>query len=90
MTGARSQLMMLIVLGVAAFLVLFSGGSYTKPYGSVGGQIALADRARHVPRRRSCGSASWPGPEPPSRFLPHTGQRMDEVELRIVASLTGG
>lgn len=83
------QLMMLIVLGVAGFLVLFSGGSYTKPYGTVGGQITLL-----IVLAMFLASFLWirklAGSRPPSRFLPHTGQRMDEAELRIVASLTGG
>ena len=83
------QLMLLIVLAVATFLVLFSGGSYTAPYRSVDGQIVLAVvlgmfAASFVWIRRLAAST------PPNRFLPHTGQRMDHLELQIVADLTGG
>jgi tight adherence protein B len=82
------QLMLLIVLGVAAFLVLFSGGSYTKPYNSVAGQVVLL-----IVLGMFLASFLWirklAGSRPPSRFLPHAGERMDPVELQIVASLTG-
>jgi Flp pilus assembly protein TadB len=82
------QLMLAIVLAVATFLVLFSGGSYTKPYGTVGGQLVLA-----IVLAMFTTSFLWirklAGARPPSRFLPHTGQRMGEIELRIVATLTG-
>ena len=82
------QLMLLIVLGVATFLVLFSGGSYTEPYNSFGGQIALA-----IVLGMFTVSFLWirklAGSRPPSRFLPHTGQQIDGVEVRIVANLTG-
>jgi Flp pilus assembly protein TadB len=82
------QLMLLIVLGVATFLVLFSGGSYTKPYNSFAGQVALA-----IVLAMFTVSFLWirklAGSKPPSRFLPHSGQQMDDVEVRIVANLTG-
>lgn len=82
------QLMMVIVLGVATFLVLFSGGSYTKPYGTLSGQLVLA-----IVLVMFASAFAWirklAGARPPSRFLPRSGQRMDDVELRIVATLTG-
>jgi len=82
------QLMLAIVAGVAVFLSLFSGGSYTAPYRSVNGQIALAVvlamfAAAFVWIRRLAGS------RPPSPFLPRAGQRLDAVELQLVAHLTG-
>lgn len=80
--------MLVIVMAVATFLVVFSGGSYTEPYNSVGGQIVLL-----IVLGMFAISFLWirqlAGGRPPSRFLPRVGQRMDEVELRIVASLTG-
>jgi energy-coupling factor transporter transmembrane protein EcfT len=82
------QLMLVIVLAVATFLVVFSGGSYTKPYSSVAGQGVLL-----IVLGMFTVSFVWirklAGARPPSRFLPRAGQRMDEVELRIVATLTG-
>jgi tight adherence protein B len=82
------QLMMVIVLAVATFLVIFSGGSYTKPYGTVGGQLVLA-----IVLAMFTTSFLWirklAGARPPSPFLPRSGERMGEVELRIVANLTG-
>ena len=83
------QLMLLIVLAVATFLVLFSGGSYTAPYRSVDGQIVLA-----VVLGMFAASFVWirklAATKPPNRFLPRAGQRMDQLELQIVANLTGG
>lgn len=82
------QLMLLIVLAVAVFLVLFSGGSYTRPYDTVDGQIVLA-----IVLGMFALSFLWirklAGSRPLSRFL-HSGQQMDQVEMRIVANLTGG
>jgi tight adherence protein B len=82
------QLMLLIVLAVAIFLVLFSGGSYTAPYRSVDGQLVLA-----VVLGMFAASFVWirklAASKPPNRFLPHTGQRMDQLELQIVVDLTG-
>jgi hypothetical protein len=80
--------MLLIVLAVATFLVLFSGGSYTKPYNSVAGQAVLL-----IVLGMFLGSFLWirklAGSRPPSAFLPRAGVRMDQVELQIVAGLTG-
>lgn len=83
------QLMLAIVAGVAVFLSLFSGGSYTAPYRSLSGQLALAVvlamfAAAFVWIRKLAGS------RPPSPFLPRTGQRLDAVELQLVAHLSGG
>lgn len=83
------QLMLAIVAGVAIFLSLFSGGSYTAPYRSLHGQIALAVvlamfAAAFVWIRRLAGS------RPPTPFLPRAGQRLDTVELRLVTYLSGG
>lgn len=83
------QLMLAIVAGVAVFLSLFSGGSYTAPYRSVNGQIALA-----VVLAMFAAAFLWirklAGSRPPSPFLPKAGQRLDVVELQLVANLTGG
>lgn len=82
------QLMMVIVLAVATFLVMFSGGSYTRPYGTSAGQLVLA-----IVLAMFTTSFLWirklAGARPPSPFLPQSGQRMDEIELQIVATLTG-
>jgi tight adherence protein B len=83
------QLMLVIVLAVATFLVLFSGGSYTAPYRSLNGQIALL-----VVLAMFATSFLWirklAATKPPNRFLPHAGQQMEPIELQIVANLTGG
>jgi Flp pilus assembly protein TadB len=82
------QLMLLIVLAVASFLVLFSS-SYTAPYRTVNGQLALTI----VLGLFAC-SFVWiralAGSRPPARFLPTAGQPVDPVDVRIVAGLTGG
>lgn len=82
------QLMLGIVMLVATFLAVFSGGSYTKPYRSVSGQLVLLIvlglfTIAFVWIRKLAAA------RPPSRYLPRPGQRMDEVELRIIAALTG-
>lgn len=80
------QLMLAIVAGVAVFLSLFSGGSYTAPYRSLSGQLALA-----VVLAMFATAFVWirklAGSRPPSPFLPRTGQRLDAVELQLVAHL---
>jgi len=82
------QLMLLIVLAVASFLVLFSS-SYTAPYRTVNGQLALTI----VLGLFACSFVwirSLAGSRPPARFLPTVGQPVDPLEVRIVAGLTGG
>ena len=80
------QLMMGIVLAVATFLVMFSGGSYTRPYGTPAGQLVLA-----IVLAMFTTSFLWirklAGARPPSRFLPRSGERMDDLEVQIVATL---
>ena len=81
------QLMLLIVLAVATFLVLFSD-AYTTPYRTVAGQIALA-----VVLGLFATSFAWirklAMAKPATPFLPVTGQTADPMEARIVAALTG-
>ena len=81
------QLMLLIVLAVATFLVLFSD-AYTAPYRTVAGQIALA-----VVIGLFATSFLWirklAMAKPATPFLPIAGQSIDPMEARIVAALTG-
>lgn len=81
------QLMLLIVLAVATFLVLFSD-AYTAPYRSVSGQVALA-----VVLGLFATSFLWirklAMAKPAAPFLPVAGQTVDPLEARIVAALTG-
>ena len=80
------QLMMGIVLAVATFLVMCWGGSYTRPYGTSAGQLVLATVLAMFTT-----SFLWirklAGARPPSRFLPRSGERLDELEVQIVATL---
>jgi tight adherence protein B len=82
------QLMLGIVLAVATFLVLFSR-TYTAPYRSVAGQLALA-----VVIGLFAISFAWIRKlaiaTPPAPFLPRAGQSTDPMEQRIVAALTSG
>ena len=81
------QLMLLIVLAVATFLVLFSD-AYTAPYRTVAGQIALA-----VVLGLFATSFVWirklAMAKPATPFLPVAGQAVDPMEARIVTALTG-
>ena len=81
------QLMLLIVLAVATFLVLFSD-AYTAPYRTVSGQVALA-----VVLGLFATSFLWirklAMAKPATPFLPVAGQSIDPMEARIVAALTG-
>lgn len=80
-------LMVGIVLAVATFLVLFSS-TYTEPYRTVGGQIALA-----VIVGMFATSFLWvrklAAAKPAMPFLPQAGRTVDPMEQRIVASLVG-
>lgn len=83
------QLVVIITLAFAVFLVLFSG-DYVKPYDSVGGQLALAAvvglfAAAFVWMRRLAGG------EPDTPFLVRDGQRAEitDADMRVIAHLTG-
>ena len=80
------QLMLGIVLAVATFLVLFSH-TYTAPYRSVAGQVALA-----VVIGLFATSFGWmrtlARAKPATPFLPRAGQQIDPMEQRIIAALT--
>lgn len=81
------QLMLLIVLAVATFLVLFSD-AYTAPYRTVAGQIALA-----IVLGLFATSFLWirklAMAKPATPFLPVAGQLIDPMHARIIAALTG-
>ncbi len=81
------QLVVIITLAFAVFLVLFSG-DYVKPYGSVGGQLALA-----VVVGLFAAAFMWmrklAGAEPNTPFLTRADARIDDADLRVVAHLTG-
>ena len=80
------QLMLGIVLAVATFLVLFSH-TYTAPYRSVSGQVALA-----VVIGLFATSFGWirklAMAKPATPFLPRAGREVDPMEQRIIAALT--
>ena len=82
------QLMLGIVLAVATFLVLFSH-TYTAPYRSVAGQIALA-----VVMSLFATSFAWSrqlaAAKPATPFLPRAGRQIDPMEQRIISALTSG
>ncbi len=75
-----------IVLAVATFLVLFSH-TYTAPYRSVAGQVALA-----VVIGLFATSFGWmrtlARAKPATPFLPKSGNQIDPMEQRIIAALT--
>ena len=80
------QLMLGIVLAVATFLVLFSH-TYTAPYRSVAGQVALA-----VVIGLFATSFAWirklAMAKPTTPFLPRAGMEIDPMEQRIISALT--
>lgn len=81
------QLVVIITIAFAVFLVLFSR-DYVKPYGSVGGQAALAVvvglfGAAFLWMRKLAGG------EPNTPFLIRAGARIGDADLRVVAHLTG-
>lgn len=82
------QLMLGIVLAVATFLVLFSH-TYTAPYRTASGQLALAVViglfAISFAWMRKLASA-----KPPTPYLPKAGQGLDPIGQQIVATLTTG
>jgi Flp pilus assembly protein TadB len=82
------QLMLGIVLAVATFLVLFSH-TYTAPYRSVTGQVALA-----VVMGLFATSFAWSrklaSAKPATPFLPRAGRQIDPMEQRIISALTTG
>src|SRR5664280_270034 len=77
-----------IVLAVATFLVLFSH-TYTAPYRSVAGQVALA-----VVIGLFATSFAWirklAMAKPATPFLPRAGKPIDPMEQRIICALTTG
>src|SRR4051794_33358796 len=81
------QIVVIITLAFAVFLVLFSG-DYVKPYASAGGQIALA-----VVVGLFAAAFAWmrrlAGGEPSTPFLSRPESRIGDADLRIVAHLTG-
>lgn len=82
------QLMLAIVLAVATFLVLFSQ-TYTAPYRSVAGQVALA-----VVIGLFATAFGWirtlARSKPATPFLPCAGKEIDPMEQRIISALTSG
>ncbi|HEY3717756.1 MAG TPA: hypothetical protein VGL39_24795 [Jatrophihabitantaceae bacterium] len=94
MTASRSEdrravaLMMPFVVGVAAFLALFAD-AFVAPYRTAAGQVALA-----IVLGLFATAFAWirklAGGRAPTRFLPEAGQQLHDVELQIVANLTGG
>lgn len=81
------QIVVLMTIGFAAFLVLF-GGAYLRPYNTPAGQVALTVvlgmfAAGFAWMRRLSGSAEA------LAFLARPGQDIDPADLAVVASLTG-
>ena len=81
------QIVVVITIAFAVFLVLFSR-TYVKPYGSPGGQIALAIvvglfAAAFMWMRKLAGG------EPNTPFLSRAESRIGDADLRVVAHLTG-
>jgi Flp pilus assembly protein TadB len=81
------QIVVIITIAFAVFLVLFSR-EYIKPYGTVGGQVALA-----VVVGLFAAAFTWmrklAGGEPSTPFLSRAEARIDDADLRVVAHLTG-
>lgn len=81
------QIVVIITIAFAVFLVLFSP-EYVKAYGTVGGQIALAVvvalfGAAFMWMRKLAGG------EPNTPFLSRAESRIGDADLRVVAHLTG-
>ena len=81
------QIVVLMTIGFAAFLVVF-GGEYVRPYDSPAGQVALTVvlgmfAAGFAWMRRLSGAAE------PLPFLARPGRDIDPQDLAVVASLTG-
>jgi tight adherence protein B len=81
------QIVVLITIGFAVFLVLF-GGAYVAPYSTPAGQVALLVvigmfAAGFAWMRRLSGAA------PAEPFLSRPGRPVDPEQTRLVASLTG-
>ncbi len=81
------QIVVIITIAFAMFLVLFSR-DYVKPYGTVGGQVALA-----VVVAMFAAAFMWmrklAGGEPNTPFLSRAESRIGDADLRVVAHLTG-
>jgi hypothetical protein len=81
------QIVVIITVGFAVFLVIFSR-VYVKPYASVGGQVTLA-----VVLALFAASFSWmrrlAGGEPATPFLAQDPATISDADLRVVAHLTG-
>lgn len=81
------QIVVAITIGFAVFLAIFSR-AYVKPYGSVGGQLALAV----VVALFAVGfwwMRSLAGGTPAAPFLTRPNQRIAETDVRVIAHLTG-
>lgn len=81
------QIVVVITIGFAVFLVLFSR-AYVAPYGSPGGQVALA-----VVVGLFAASFMWmrklAGGEPAAPFLNRPDSSLDDKDLQVVGHLTG-
>jgi tight adherence protein B len=81
------QIVVLITIGFAVFLVVF-GGAYVKPYAAPAGQVALLVvigmfAAGFAWMRRLSGAAQ------PAPFLTRPGRPVDPADAELVATLTG-
>lgn len=81
------QIVVIITLAFAVFLVIFSR-SYVKPYATVGGQVTLAVvvalfAAAFVWMRKLAGG------EQAQPFLQRAETRISDADLRVIAHLTG-
>ena len=81
------QIVVLLTVGFAVFLVMFGRG-YVKPYDTAAGQVALLVvaamfTAGFVWMRKLSGSV------PLAPFLSRPGQRPDPDDVQLVATLTG-
>lgn len=81
------QIVVVITIGFALFLVIFSR-TYVKPYGTFGGQVTLA-----VVLGLFAASFMWmrklAGGEPAAPFLALDSAAIGDADLRVVAHLTG-
>lgn len=81
------QIVVVITIGFALFMVLFSP-AYVEPYGSGGGQVALAVvvglfAAGFIWMRKLAGG------EPAAPFLNRPDSSLDDKDLKVVGHLTG-
>ena len=81
------QIVVAITIGFAVFLVIFSR-DYVKPYGSIGGQVALAVVVGLF-AAAFLGMRKLAGGEPSAPFLTRPDTSIADNDLRVVAHLTG-